>query len=151
MSGDSPRSPLLEQWFPELAAWGYVVTSEVDHEYNCVAWAAGDKTQWWWPSPDESDSVYWPPGAPRELSVEAFVMAYESIGYSVCEDDEHEPDHEKVAIFADDAGEPLHAARQLDHAYWTSKMGRFHDISHPLRAVEGPEYGRVVRIMKKPL
>jgi hypothetical protein len=149
MSGDLPRSPLLENWFPELADWGYVVTSEVDLEYNCIAWAAGDKTQWWWPSEDESGSVYWPPGVPCELSVDAFVKAYESIGYSVCENDDHEPDHEKVAIFADDAGEPLHAARQVDPVYWTSKMGRFHDISHPLRAVEGADYGCVVRIMKR--
>jgi hypothetical protein len=149
MSGDLPRSPYLEHMFPELADWGYVVTSEVDVGYNCIAWAAGDTTKWWWPSEDESNSAYWPPGVPRDLSVDTFVKAYESIGYSVCDDDDHEPEHEKVAIFADAAGEPLHAARQIDPVRWTSKMGQFHDISHPLRAVQGADYGQVVRIMKR--
>jgi hypothetical protein len=39
MTGDSQRSPSLERWFPELADWGYSVTSDIDYEYNCIAWA----------------------------------------------------------------------------------------------------------------
>jgi hypothetical protein len=144
MTGDPERSPLLEQWFPELADWGYRKTSDIDFEYNCIAWAADDKTQQWWPI-----HGYWPPDVRRELSLEAFVEAYATLGYVVCDSADHELGYEKIAIYADEAGEPLHAARQLDAERWTSKCGDFWDISHPLRALEGVRYGYVMRIMKR--
>lgn len=145
MNGELKRAASLEAIFPDLADWGYVMTSDIDVDYNCIAWAAGDTTQLWWPI-----HGYWPPGARRELSVGAFIEAYATLGYSVCEDAEHEPGYEKIAIYANDAGEPLHAARQLNAEHWTSKCGGYWDISHPLQALEGCEYGRVVRIMKRP-
>ena len=43
----------LESSFPNLKADGYQVTSPQSLEYNCIAWAAGDNTQWWWPDDDE--------------------------------------------------------------------------------------------------
>jgi hypothetical protein len=146
MSGDlPPRSPLLEEWCPDLAEWRYVVTSDIDYEYNCIAWAAGDTTQQWWPK-----HGYWPEGVERELTVEAFVGAYATLGYAVCDGEDHEPGYEKIAIYADEAGTPQHAARQVDAEHWTSKCGDYWDISHPLRAIEGAVYGRVVRFMKRP-
>ena len=68
-----------------------------------------------------------------------------------CEEDDYEVGFEKVALFADGSGEPTHAARQVSETGWTSKVGRLHDIRHPLRALEGEAYGRVVRIMKRSL
>lgn len=150
MSGERPRAALIEHHFPDIVDWGYVVTSEITVDYNCIAWAAGDDTRLWWPSPEEG-SAFWPPGAPRVLSLDAFAAAYATLGYVACEDEEHEVGFEKIALFADASGEPTHAARQLGAAGWTSKVGRLHDIRHPLRALEGASYGRVVRIMKRPI
>ncbi len=148
MPGEGPRAAWIEQVFPDVVDWGYVVTSEITCEYNCIAWAAGDDTRLWWPSPDEG-SAYWPPGAPRVLSLEAFVAAYGTLGYAVCEDEQYEVGFEKIALFADASREPTHAARQLDAASWTSKVGSLQDIRHPLRALEGEAYGRVVLWMKR--
>ena len=149
MSGESPRAALIEHYFPDVADWGYVVTSDTC-DYNCIAWAAGDDTRQWWPSPDEG-SAYWPSEAPRALSVDAFAAAYATLGYVACAEEEHEVGFEKIALFADASGEPTHAARQLDKTDWTSKVGRLQDIRHPLRALEGERYGRMVQLMKRPL
>jgi hypothetical protein len=141
------RSPLLEEWFPDLRDWGYEVTSENTFDYNCIAWAARDNTRIWWPS--DEGSGYWPPGAPREVTIEAFVAAYGLLGFVMCDDDMYEQEYERIAIFANESGEPTHAALQVDAERWTSKMGPYHDIVHPLKAIEGSRYGRVVRYMKR--
>ncbi len=141
------RAAYLEAKFPDLQAWGYEVTSAINAEYNCIAHAVQDDTRNWWPS--EEGTGYWPPGAPREETVEAFVTAFQSLGFVVCDDGAYEPEYEKLALFADEEGAPTHMARQVDADLWTSKMGKHHDISHPLEAVEGSEYGRVVRYLKR--
>lgn len=146
MTGDPERNAVLEHLFPDLADWGYSVTSDIDYEYNYIPWTAGDQTQQWWPI-----HGYWPPDARREVSLEAFVEAYATLGYVVCESADYEPGYEKVAIYADELGEPLHAAKQLDAERWTSKCGDYWDFSHPLRAIEGVRYGYVTRIMKRPM
>jgi hypothetical protein len=52
------------------------------------------------------------------------------------------PGFEKVAIFADELGEPRHAARQLGSGEWTSKLGDHVDIEHEdLDVVGGHLYG----------
>lgn len=141
------RSHYLEAEFPDLQDWGYDVTSEIDATYNCIAWAVQDDTRNWWPS--EEGTGYWPPGAPREETIEAFVAAFQSLGFVVCDDDAYEPEYEKIALFANEKCEPKHAARQVDAERWASKVGKHHDILHPLKAVEGALYGRVVRYMKR--
>lgn len=43
-------------------------------------------------------------------------------------------------------------ARQLPNGNWTSKLGTLEDIEHrALSAVEGNDYGNVVRILRRPL
>lgn len=149
MSGERQRAALIEHYFPDIVDWGYAVTSDITCTYNCIAWAAGDDSRYWWPT--EDGSAYWPPEAPRSLTVDAFAAAYGLLGYVVCDGEDHEEGYEKIAIFAETSGEPTHAARQVDANDWTSKVGDLHDIRHPLRALEGPEYGRVVLVMKRPL
>jgi len=58
---------------------------------------------------------------------------------------------EKIAIFADEQGEPLHAARQLPSGRWTSKLGADVDIEHDLAALEGDLYGKVACFLKRRL
>lgn len=128
-------SSLLEQLFPGLAGNDYRVTSPSDRDYNCIAWAAGDSRKWWWPGPD-LDKEYWPTGVPREQTQIAFVAAFASLGYSICENDDVENGCEKIALFADDNGKPKHAARQLFNGRWTSKLGKAEDIEHSLATLK---------------
>jgi hypothetical protein len=68
----------------------------------------------------------------------------------VCTGDELEAGFEKIALFANDQGQPKHAARQLSDGHWTSKLGKSEDIEHALHDLTGVLYGSVVLIMKRP-
>jgi len=146
MHGRRSGSPLLDVKIRGLEGWDYVVTSEFTYEYNCIAHAADDHERWWWPvsSPD----AYWPEGAPMDVSLDAFVKAYGILGYAPCEEDSFDSAYDKVAIYVDDGGKPTHAAKQLDDLYWSSKLGPYHDIKHPLKALE-LEYGRVAAFLRR--
>ncbi len=141
----------IERAFPGLRGTGYQITSPQDDKYNCIAWAAGDTTDWWWPDePDSPDSAYWPPSVPRVETLEAFRDAFTTLGYLPCGDDQLEPGFEKIALFAL-AGVPKHAARQLPNGRWTSKLGPMEDIVHALQDLAGAVYGSVVLLMKRPV
>jgi hypothetical protein len=139
----------LVKLFPELGRTLWSVTSPRSRLYNCVAWAAEDDTRWWWPGPTHDS--YWPVGAPREATVEAFIAAFALLGYDVCEraDRGLDPGYEKVAIYAK-ADEPTHVARQLSTGEWTSKCGGLEDITHTLEALAGDRYGAPVVVMRRP-
>ena len=137
--------------FPLLATAGYTEKSPTTPKYNCIAWAAGEDHRWWSPM----IGYYWPPGAARANSIDAYVAAFGTVGYVPCGDDErfaplHEADHVRIAIYALN-GVPKHAARQIDAQTRTSKIGRNVDIEHTLRGLEGPFYGTVRKILKKPI
>lgn len=134
--------------FPGLAGKPYLVTSPPSKRYNCVAWAAEDMENWWWPGQDTT-SEYWPPGAPRLRTVDAFRQAFALLGYEVCDSADREAGFQKVAVYADDKGVPQHAARQLSDARWTSKLGQGEDIEHGLEDLAGAFYGSVVLILKR--
>lgn len=134
--------------FPRLTAENSRPTSPYDEGYNCIAWAAGDTDHWWWPDP--MGQAYWPPDAPREESIEAFVRAYGLRGYSQRSDPSLEMDRQKIAIYADHNGKPTHAARQLPDGWWASKLGQQIDIEHEFAALDGPAYGTVVVILARP-
>jgi hypothetical protein len=100
----------------------------------------------WWP--DLQGIGYWPEDAPRTERLESFYRAFASIGYSTCDDGGYEANFEKVALYAL-GGIPKHAARQLPDGSWSSKLGKHIDITHTLRGLEGPAYGRVDGFMKR--
>jgi len=138
----------LEAAFPNLAQSGYRVTSPATRRYNCIAWAAHDEMNWWWPVP----GAYWPPQVLQTETVEAFIEAYQTLGYELCDSDQWEDGFEKIAIYADAEGNPTHAARQLPSGQWTSKIGRGIDIEHDtLDGLSGILYGTPIRFLKRPL
>jgi hypothetical protein len=106
----------------------------------------GDTERWWWPR----TPYYWPPGTKREESVEAFVQAYSTEGYSHCDSGEFEEGFVKIAIYVADDGRVKHAARLVSEGIWTSKLGQEEDIEHELDGVVGTAYGRPVAFMKRP-
>jgi hypothetical protein len=138
----------LKLCFPGLAACRFEITSPRTRFYNCIAWAAGETHRKWWP--DKMKVEYWPEGVPREATLAAFVAAYATLGYQICENGDFEADFEKIAVFTKPAGTPTHAARQLPSGTWTSKLGDEEDIEHELRGVEGARYGSVRQFMKRP-
>lgn len=140
------RRKVLEPFFPKLAEALFQITSPPTANYNCIAWAAEDSEVWW--EPDPAFIYYWPPGVPREYTVQCYIEAYGTVGYRTPSVDSFEEGVDKVAIFARD-GRPLHAARQLSDGQWTSKCGQFEDISHPLHSLEGELYGTVEVILAR--
>jgi len=132
--------------FPELKADNHSLTSTQDVQYNCIAWAAGENDVKWWP--DNMFIRYWPDEAPRLETIDAFIQAFSTKGYSPCEDGSLEQGFEKIALYALNKT-PTHAARQLPDGNWTSKLGDSFDVSHTIGALNGPEYGSVVLFLKR--
>jgi hypothetical protein len=134
--------------FPALrTSQAFRITSPPARDYNCIAWAAQAGNAWWWPDP--MLTAYWPPEIPREETLTAFSSAFRTLGYEECDSADLEEGIQKIALFAR-GGTPTHAARQLANGRWTSKLGNGEDIQHELRDVEGPLYGRVVKLFHRP-
>ena len=122
------------------------VTSPEDKNYNCFAWAASEDTRSWAPLAD----YYWPLNAPMVNTLDAFVVAFGTLGYERCMNGSLEDGFEKVAIYQRPSGVVSHMARQLPFGRWTSKIGDFEDIEHASPGeLEGYEYGVVVQYMRR--
>jgi hypothetical protein len=139
----------IESLFPLVAREGYSLTSEHDDVYNCIAFAAGDVHNWWWP--DVAGESYWP--IPTRLkTLTCFIDAFRTLGFKPCDDANVEPGYQKIAIYTNRDGVPSHASRQLPSGAWASKLGELEDIEHAtLAALEGDVYGRVALIMRRPV
>ena len=135
--------------YPHLVREGYRETSPFDRAYNCIAHAAGDDKRWWWPGGGKNS--YWPRTAPNKLTVQAFVDAFSTLGYSVCKNGNLEPGFEKIAIYSF-KGKAAHAARQLPDGLWSHKLGRDIDLTTTLRGLEDGNhgaYGTVAKYMRR--
>ncbi|NEP62691.1 MAG: hypothetical protein F6K31_38190 [Symploca sp. SIO2G7] len=149
MATDGRLEQYKEDKFPQLRATEYRITSKASRIYNCFAWAAGEDDRWWNPLEPENP-YYWPDGVPAELTIAAFIQAYQTLGYEPCNSTELEEGFEKIALYATTDGEPTHAARQLPAGKWTSKLGRWEDIEHELDGLSSEMYGSVKQILKRP-
>jgi hypothetical protein len=139
---------MIEAAFPQLRGTAWSITSPKSESYNCIAWAAGDDANWWWPDPADPRAI-WPTGARIGQGVADFVSAFATLGYEVTSEEEAEPGIDRVALFAAADGTVAHAARQLSSGAWTSKLGRGEDIEHLLHSLEGTAYGKVVQVLRR--
>jgi hypothetical protein len=140
---------IVEAQIPRLAEHDYRISSPKDPKYNCFAYAAGDTARVWSPVLLGS-GVHWPPGIPALPSLTGVIDAYEVVGFERCESPSLEEGYEKIAIFADPASDPRHAARQMPNGEWTSKLGDYVDIEHrEVAAVGGEKYGEPVVYMRR--
>lgn len=137
----------LVKLFPNLKNCTFKVTSPRTPDYNCIAWAAGDDYICWDPT---VNFHYWPKRVPRERTLDAFILAFNTARFEVCENGDYEKEYEKIAIFVLKNGEPMHVARQLDSTRWTSKIGIGVDIEHELYGLAGDIYGQIGRFMRRP-
>ena len=133
--------------FPRLKSnpGAFSVTSPIDGDYNCIAWAVGDDQNCWWPS----DDTHWPESCPLSVTISAFKVAFATLGYRPCNNGRREHGYEKIVLYANN-GEPTHAAKQLKNGRWTSKLGKYVDIEHRVKDLEGPDYGRVAMYFRRP-
>jgi hypothetical protein len=139
----------LESVFPHLTSFNHSITSPVSPEYNCIAWAAGETDRWWWPL--AGSFAYWPSNVPVQETLDAFIKAFGSIGFTPCGDANVEQGYEKIVLYVDENGKPTHAARQLPNGRWTSKLGKIQDIEHELDGLTGAVYGVVAQVLKRPI
>jgi hypothetical protein len=149
----------LEARFPSLVGARWESKSPFDRHYNCVGWAACDDNHWWWPGvlqPPPAVRVYWPPGISHEEDVEAFIQAFGTLGYELCNNGRWQLGYEKVAIYADRDLTPTHMARQRLFGGWTSKLGELEDIHHgrpeDVECDTSPfsdEYGKVIKFLRR--
>jgi len=129
-------------------------TADLGEKYNCIAWAVGRTDVFWWPL--DLAGYHWPKGLPKEPlnqeTLENFIKAFETEGFAVCQDGKCENGYEKIAVYANSSGNPKHAARLLSTGLWTSKLGDYEDIEHPiLESLEGRAYGTVRVFLKRPI
>jgi hypothetical protein len=137
----------LNQDFPRIGDVASKKTSEATDRYNCIAWAFGDNTRWWWPIKRR----YWPLSFENKTPMDAFIELFDAYGWALTNNRTLEAGQKKIALYASLMdGQPTHAARQLPNGSWTSKLGKDIDLTHQLADLEGPAYGTVVRVFKKP-
>ena len=144
----NPHTAVLRKGFPNIQA-SALITSPKTETYNCIAYAAGDMKRWWWP--DAMGMQYWPPGVLRLPTLPVFQMAFESIGFQLCADDGFVQDREKIAIFHLN-NQPTHAAKLIGEGLWSSKLGKWFDISHSKTCLDhnAPQsYGTIAYFMER--
>ena len=133
--------------FPNSEEEPFIKTSEATHTYNCVAWALGDNTRFYWPK--AGPEYYWPKDIPLETTIEAFILLFESVGYSLCKTPDFEEGFEKIAIYIDEDEIPTHVAKPLNNQLWTSKLGQLEDVSHTFFTLSEGLYGEAAYFMKR--
>jgi hypothetical protein len=134
--------------FPNLKSTGYARTSEPE-DYNCIAFAVGDKKKWWWPSGSEDE--YWPLPIPDEISQQSFAEAFATAGFVPCENGDPDAGSYKIALYGFGIKDIQHAARlEAGANKWKSKLGAHEDIEHTLEGLEGPCYGKVLAYFRRP-
>ena len=133
--------------FPNSKLDPFLVTSLQTTHYNCIAWAYGDNTKWYWP--DSANIYFWPNEISRVEKIENFIELFKLLGYNVCANGALDAGYLKVAIYSDKFGKPTHAARQLINGFWTSKLGENFDVTHTIFSMQNGSYGNVAVFMRK--
>ena len=135
----------IDNQYPRLAKEGYTITSEPDDEYNCIAYAAGDRTTWW----SHENGYHWP-NASRTPDISSLVEVFEGLGFEQCINASYEHGFDKVALYQKN-GEWKHASVQMEDGAWSSKLGPDEDIRHETsESISGDSYGVIHCIMRRP-
>ena len=141
----SSWAQMLIAAFPNLASEGFEIVGDPATEYNCIAYAAGYASDWWWP-----DGInYWPPWATLTDRIESVIDVFAGLGYERCDDSLVEGGYQKVALY-EAQGVWTHASVQMPNGTWRSKMGQGPVIEHRSpESLDGGIYGNVHRFMRR--
>jgi hypothetical protein len=136
----------VELDFPRLVGKEYDLSDE-DFNYNCLAFALGDHTNWW--EPPHGKGQYWPPGFSEDISVNTVEKIIRLHGYTVEVPKGTSPQTEAIAIYA--IGNEWQHFAKFVNGVWTSKLGRGHDVSGvDLEDLYIGDYGEVTMILSRP-
>ena len=138
------RRDLRKILFPNLIRTNYNITSPFDLSYNCISYTIDIKNCWTWPG------YVWPYGViPSDERLSTFIDFYKLHSYEECGmDTSFDPSYDKVAIFVMN-NVVTHGSKQVNGAFWKSKIGSNKDIEHELDGIENNTYGRAVQIMRR--
>lgn len=134
--------------FPRLNETNHTVSSgTATLNYNCVAFANHDTSQWWQPG------RYWPSRGPAGSGNQfELLQLFVDQGWVECVDGSLEVGHEKAALYANASGTWTHAARLLTSGRWVSKMGELEVVEHSSPGdLTGDYYGEVFAYVKRPV
>lgn len=84
-----------------------------------------------------------------EETLSAYIQAYQTLGYTPSDREILETGYDKIALYVDENGIPIHAAKQLPNGKWSSKLGWLEDIEHELEGLIGDRYGKVGQVLKR--
>ncbi len=133
--------------FPNLRCEGFTVVDPLSEQYNCIAYAAGDTSQWW----EHTPGRYWPSWATRSARIESLQEVFAGLAFVECHDGRFEPGYRKIALYEDD-GEYQHASVQMPNGAWRSKMGEGPVIEHRSpESLSGGMYGEATVFMRRTL
>lgn len=131
--------------FPRLANEDFEIICPPSVTYNCIAYAAGDTTDWWSYRPE----YYWPPDVERSPTIDGLRALFVKRGYRKCNGPKLEPLYEKVALYAE-FGAWTHAALQMSNGRWRSKLDVGELIEHRSPdSLVGGRYGRPQVYMRR--
>ena len=131
--------------FPRLNNNLFECTSPNTTSYNCVAWSVGITDKWI----SDDYSYTWPSGIPKGFGLESYIEYFSIHGYEKCDNGSLEVGYKKIALYADNNNEFTHVALQKEDGTWTSKLGKYEDISHKSpQCLGGGYYGEVRLFMK---
>lgn len=127
----------------------FKVTSRLNENYNCIAWAMNLDDVWIGNPPRLYVKFWWPLREPICSDPDVLIRAFEEVGFQKCDDDSHEDGYDKVALYQKD-GEWSHAARVLSSTEYHSKLGEHCDIHHGSDAdFIKEQYGEKYAYMKR--
>jgi hypothetical protein len=133
--------------FPCLIGKDYDLSDE-DFNYNCLAFALGDHSNWW--EPPHGRGQYWPPGFPNDITLKTVEKIIRLHGFTKVLGSGELPGADAIAIYAI-GNEWTHFAKFSDGT-WKSKLGRGHDVSGVnLEDLTIDMYGEVVMILSRPM
>ena len=134
----------VEADFPALKSGNYEL-SDQDFNFNCLAYALGDQTNWW--EPPRGSGRYWPAGFPADVTIQTAESIIRTHGFTAELDAAIEPDTD--AMYGQ-GHECTHFAK-FARGVWSSKLGEGHDaVRFRLQDLEGSLYGRAVRVLSRP-
>lgn len=150
------RKITSDDWFPRLKHDdSFKVTSEVNYDYNCIAWAMrlGDR----WVDPVLTAGHWWPLQiTPISMHPMELVKAFEALKFNKCTDTQKEFWYDKVSLYYNRwTGQWTHAARVIKPTEYHSKLGEGWDIHHGQGGyLHNPNalddsYGHEYQIMKR--
>jgi hypothetical protein len=141
--GMSPNQ-IKRKWPSLIVNNNFNFTSEKTWDYNCVAWATRDNSDWIQFEYDHNGDLI------PDSTLELYIDFFKNKGFEICNDSSLESGFEKICIYADSNNKFTHVALQLSNGIWASKMGNYEDIEHTnTDCLIGDFYGQPKIFMKK--